>query len=191
LDRRMWNAIRCALLPPIPGSFFSSSISRAIGSANLATIRPLESGKPYAAQHSTNGGLHGLVDFLARRVYSSSNQVLKHLDVSGFASFGIHADFQPLFASIHLHGDRAAAGRRFHHSLLHLFLQTLRLLLRLLEHLLKLTRIETAHAFLLTLVAMVNHGTNLGAEFFLHALHHRVFGRAAARADRVAVVRQP
>src|SRR5712692_1467630 len=37
LERRMWNASRCALLVPIPGSFFSSSISRAIGSANLDT----------------------------------------------------------------------------------------------------------------------------------------------------------
>src|ERR1700675_2269706 len=33
LDRRMWNARRCALLLPIPGSFLSSSIRRVIGSA--------------------------------------------------------------------------------------------------------------------------------------------------------------
>src|SRR5713101_6770216 len=33
--RRMWKASRCAVLLPMPGSFFSSSISRAIGSANL------------------------------------------------------------------------------------------------------------------------------------------------------------
>src|SRR5690348_9559177 len=35
LERKMWNASRCALLLPIPGSFFNSSMSRAIGSANL------------------------------------------------------------------------------------------------------------------------------------------------------------
>jgi hypothetical protein len=31
----MWNASRCALLLPMPGSFFNESISRTIGSANL------------------------------------------------------------------------------------------------------------------------------------------------------------
>src|SRR5258708_21841211 len=35
LDRRMWNASRCALFAPTPGSFFNSSINRDIGSANL------------------------------------------------------------------------------------------------------------------------------------------------------------
>src|SRR6266436_7042328 len=35
LERRMWKARRCALLLPIPGSFFNSSMSRVIGSANL------------------------------------------------------------------------------------------------------------------------------------------------------------
>src|SRR5690242_12515621 len=35
LDRKIWKARRCALLLPIPGSFFNSSMSRVIGSANL------------------------------------------------------------------------------------------------------------------------------------------------------------
>src|SRR2546430_12911698 len=35
LARRMWKAKRCALLLPTPGSFFSSSIRRDIGSANF------------------------------------------------------------------------------------------------------------------------------------------------------------
>src|SRR5205807_7480997 len=35
LARRIWKASRCALLLPTPGSFFNSSISRVIGSANL------------------------------------------------------------------------------------------------------------------------------------------------------------
>src|SRR5579862_921681 len=35
LERRMWKARRCALFVPTPGSFFSSSMSRDIGSANL------------------------------------------------------------------------------------------------------------------------------------------------------------
>src|SRR5512143_2828170 len=33
VERRMWKAKRWALLVPTPGSFFSSSIKRAIGSA--------------------------------------------------------------------------------------------------------------------------------------------------------------
>jgi hypothetical protein len=35
LERRMWKARRWALLAPTPGSFFSSSIRRDIGSANF------------------------------------------------------------------------------------------------------------------------------------------------------------
>src|SRR5438309_11992232 len=35
LERRMWKARRCALFAPTPGSFFSSSIRRDMGSANL------------------------------------------------------------------------------------------------------------------------------------------------------------
>src|SRR6185312_4986165 len=34
LERRIWKASRCALLVPMPGSLRSSSISRAMGSAN-------------------------------------------------------------------------------------------------------------------------------------------------------------
>src|SRR6185312_13415166 len=37
-ERRIWKASRCALLLPMPGNFFSASISRAIGSANLDMI---------------------------------------------------------------------------------------------------------------------------------------------------------
>jgi hypothetical protein len=36
----MWKAKRWAVLLPTPGSFFSSSISRAMGSANFDTIPP-------------------------------------------------------------------------------------------------------------------------------------------------------
>src|SRR6266498_840168 len=35
LERRMWKARRWALLAPTPGSFFSSSMRRDMGSANL------------------------------------------------------------------------------------------------------------------------------------------------------------
>src|ERR1700739_2709927 len=35
LERRMWKARRWALFAPTPGSFFSSSIRRDMGSANL------------------------------------------------------------------------------------------------------------------------------------------------------------
>src|SRR6185312_68999 len=52
LERRMWKASRCAVLPPTPGSFFNSSMSRAIGSANLDKV---PHGTATAAVHDEDG----------------------------------------------------------------------------------------------------------------------------------------
>src|SRR5260221_7356567 len=91
LERRIWNPSRCADLLPTPGSFFSSSMRRAIGSAkrdiggsgdlvigssgDLKTAckrvfrspdhpmaRSSDSWQP--SQHAAHGGLHAVVNFL-------------------------------------------------------------------------------------------------------------------------------
>src|SRR5258705_5475790 len=90
LERKIWKARRCALLLPTPGSFFNSSMSRVIGSANLDIerfcncviwpktaagskgktsdqITPLQntqlpkSSQTQSPQHTAHRGLHGLV----------------------------------------------------------------------------------------------------------------------------------
>src|SRR5207248_10421327 len=80
--RRMWKASRCALLLPTPGSFFSSSIRRVIGSAKRGMEELRLEHSAQAAQHSTQAGLHRLVNFLHGAVDCSSYQVLQHLDVA-------------------------------------------------------------------------------------------------------------
>src|SRR6266571_450781 len=89
LERKMWNASRCALLLPTPGSFFNSSISRAMGSANFGNygscnfgIGRLLGSQIQSAQHAADAGLHGLVHFARRLINCCYHQVLQHFHVS-------------------------------------------------------------------------------------------------------------
>src|SRR5512146_1570043 len=76
-ERRMKKASRCALLLPTPGSFFSSSMRRAIGSANFAMISGSEQ-PAQAAEHAAESGLHSLVHLRRGGVHGGSHQVLQH-----------------------------------------------------------------------------------------------------------------
>src|ERR1035441_1024547 len=139
LERRMENAKRCALLPPTPGSFFNSSISRTMGSANLDTLFPhSHSRQAHAAEHAAQTGLHRVIHFTRGLVYRRRHQVLQHLDVARFHHIGLNHDAQQLFLIVHPHRHAATARRRFNCNLLHFLLQLLRLLPRLRQHFLQI-----------------------------------------------------
>src|SRR5882762_4026158 len=176
LERKIWKARRCALLLPTPGSFFNSSMSRVIGSANLdierfgnCVIWPKtaagsngktsdqitqlqntqfpNSSKSQSAQHAAHGGLHGLVDLARRLVDRRRDQILQHFDVARLHHFRINLQAEQLLAPVHPDVDRATARRSLDHSLLHLLLQCLVLLLRLGHQLLQ---VEPTHEHLET-----------------------------------------
>src|SRR6266498_4587322 len=161
LERRIWNASRCADLLPTPGSFLSSSIRRAIGSAKRdiesgdleigssgenfrwpdhQMARSPESWQP--SQHAAHGGLHAIVYFLRRAVEGGGDQVLQHFNVAVLDRLRIDLDAQYLLAAVHFNRHRAPARRTFDNGLLHLFLQQFVLLLGLRHQLLN---IESAH----------------------------------------------
>src|SRR3954464_961711 len=126
-ERRMWKARRCADFPPMPGSFFSSSMRRAIGSANLDIgfrhwFAQSESGDSHAAHHSADGGLHLVVYLAAGFVAGGDDEILPHLHVAGLHHLRIDGDGEELFLSVHADLDGASAGGGFYHRLLHLLL---------------------------------------------------------------------
>src|ERR1035437_405254 len=89
LERSTWKARRCADLVPIPGSFFSSSMRRDIGSANRdirrATPVLFQAGEVEASGESAHDAgdarLHGFVGASARLVDSGGDQVFEQFDV--------------------------------------------------------------------------------------------------------------
>src|SRR4051812_35394984 len=148
-ERRMWKARRCADFPPMPGSFLSSSMRRAIGSANLDIgfrhwSAQSESGDSHAAHHAAHGGLHLIVYLAAGFVAGGEHEVLQHLHVAGLHDLRIDGDGEELLLSVHADLDGASASGGFYHGLLHLFLQRVVLLFRLRHQALK---IEATHEF--------------------------------------------
>ena len=72
--------------------------------------------------------------FLEGFAVRGQDHVLQHLDVA--RHFGIDLHGEQVLLSVHLHGDHAAAGGRFHFDLGDLLLHLLLHLLRLAHHLL-------------------------------------------------------
>src|SRR3954467_8858026 len=92
-ERRVWKGGGGAASPPIPGSFLSSSMRRAIGSANLDIgfrhwSAQSESGDSHAAHHAADGGLHLVVYLAASFVAGSEHEVLQHFYVARLHDFG-------------------------------------------------------------------------------------------------------
>src|SRR3954462_10604288 len=88
VERRMWNARRCALLLPMPGNFFSSSMRRTMGPANFDIL----DGHSHTAKHAAHAGLNCLVHLAGGFIHCGHDQVLQHLNVCG--SFLLDLDFQ-------------------------------------------------------------------------------------------------
>src|SRR4051795_2950028 len=118
--RRMWNASRCAVRWPMPGSLPSSVTSRWIG-AGLA-LNASHAGQAQPAQGSAgSAGAAGDAAHLARRqllglvdglVDRGGDHVLQQLDVIGVHRGGIDPDLLDDEVAADLHGDHAAPRRR-------------------------------------------------------------------------------
>src|SRR5262249_18846787 len=96
VERRIWKARRCAVLPPMPGSFLSSSMSRAIGSANFDnwssdSLRLYRSERQvHAAQHAAEGRLHGAIYFAGGLIHGGGGQNLEHFHHSPTSRLPTH-----------------------------------------------------------------------------------------------------
>src|SRR6476661_1721333 len=81
LERRMWKARRWALLAPMPGSLRSSSMRRAMGSANRDMRVVLETRQIEAAEHAGKSRLQALIGAASGFVECGGDEILEHLDV--------------------------------------------------------------------------------------------------------------
>src|SRR5438105_8745510 len=168
----------------MPGSFFSSSIRRAMGSANLLIASASQPRNTQPAQHAADGRFHGFIYLASGVVDRGSNEILQHLDVFAFNRFRIDGHAQQALLAVHLDLHAAATGRTLHHGGLHFVLQILRLFFRLRDYVLYLRGIESCHQnscrCSALLIAIVNHGADFGAEFFLYATDNGIIGSTLA-----------
>src|SRR5689334_6578274 len=133
--RSMWNASRCAVFGPTPGSRESSLISLSSGSGSCGTRASLLLQQAGWQAHAGGQRLHALrrvlLRLLERLVDRRDHEILEDLDVFGCAR--IDGDRHELLRTGHhrLHG--AAARARLHGLGFELLLQLAHPLLHLLD----------------------------------------------------------
>src|SRR5918993_2836376 len=149
--RSTWNARRCALLPPMPGSRLNCSISSCSDAGRA--IRRLHSRQLEAAEQAAHLVLHCRVHLAVRVVERGDDQVLQHADFILGHHLGIDGDLLEMLVAVDDHRDHAAAGGGLNRQLRHFALEAFLHLLRLLHHVLY------AHRYLSYLSSIVVFST--------------------------------
>ena len=110
-----WNAIRCALFGPIPGSLPSSSIRSWTGPSNKSSQNP---GRPRAVAHPAGQRPEPvcarMVDLLGRVGDRADDEVLQRLDVGRVDDLRVDRHGHHLAAALHGDLHQAAAGLTVH-----------------------------------------------------------------------------
>src|SRR6266536_4804727 len=127
---RMWNAMRCALFGPTPGSRPSSSIRSWM--APSYTLY-LHSGQTEATGERTHLRLGEVAGLLGGVVQSRDHEVFERLHVLRIDGLGVDLDGDDVAGAGHRHRDQPAAGRAGELGLGQLLLGSGHLLLHLLR----------------------------------------------------------
>src|SRR5919201_746790 len=129
--RRMWNASRCAVFGPMPGSRESSWIRRSSGSGSAGMGLEEAGREPQAGGDRLHLRRRHLLRLLHRLVDGGDDQVLQHLRVAG--RLGVDAHRDQLLRAGRDDRDRASARRRLDGLRLELLLNFLHPVLHLLD----------------------------------------------------------